>query len=430
MYIERNVNSLAIMPTNNTFENKGKDNQIIFSDLINEIKDSKEGLLDVDENVNNIEDLVKNIIDLINKNCSEDDELTCLVDTKGEQLLINILSNLPDDQLQNIIEVVSETIIESLKNDVNINQNFLKLKTQVLNVENEINFEVVEPKANDVLELIDVKLNELLEANKDNNISLGKEIQQIVLSKQPKEEFVDQIKKLVYEKVNLIKEQPENEKVLKAHNLQENIKNKFNVDSSLKLSNIIDKEESKLVFIKKSTNNSEELITLVENKNGPIETNSVVESKVVAMESQINVIDQIIDKIDVSQIKDGSIIELKLKPDSLGSISIKVEMSIDNVKAEITTSNLQVRNVISKQIEGLTTALSEKGMKVDSIKVSVSSSTNDALNSHYNGNQNTTRHYKNNSQYYSRNTNEQGRQEEPILAEVMAKREGRINVYV
>jgi len=454
LYVEANNNSQVIKATPSILENKPLEDQMEFKKLVNELQ---QNMLNEDTPKDDIKGIAKKILDIINKYFSDDEKLSCLTDEKGQQLLMNMLDALPEKQLldvKNLIANISSSI-ESVKVDANLD--FLNVKLSGISNNNKFQFQF-QTKDNDIsdnvndnskinimnekvdttiiegvkkLETVIMKLMDTFETDTSDKVIVNENKQpKLNLVSQPKEQLVEQIKKVIYNKIEKPLDVTDNKKVEKPNSLFEKPKLKIVKNDNIKLNKIISKEKIKPEFSKKSTNNSEELFTLVENKSAPINTKSIAQSKTLSLDGQIKVIDQIIEKVDIAQIKNGSVIDIKLKPDFLGSLSIKVEMGVDKISAEIVTNSTQVKEIITKQMGVLTSTLNDKGIKIDTIKVSVSSDANDVLYGHFNEQQNTNRQYKQNRNHYYENTNVVIAKEQTTNLEVVTRRGSMINVYI
>lgn len=102
-----------------------------------------------------------------------------------------------------------------------------------------------------------------------------------------------------------------------------------------------------------------------------------------------DVISQIVDgarfNIDLTADKYGA--DIKLKPESLGNISLNIEIDKGIMMAKIEVQNYQVKQVIESNLMQLRDALQNQGINVQSISVTVDTGTNDQLAQSNGGNQ-------------------------------------------
>lgn len=88
---------------------------------------------------------------------------------------------------------------------------------------------------------------------------------------------------------------------------------------------------------------------------------------------QQNIMDQITNspKMVIKQTEQGAMMTLKLNPDVLGNVEIKMEIIKGVLQAEISVENMIVKGAIDANLSDLKNALSDKGYQVESLNVSV-----------------------------------------------------------
>lgn len=93
-----------------------------------------------------------------------------------------------------------------------------------------------------------------------------------------------------------------------------------------------------------------------------------------------NVMTTIIDKISTAFGKDTTQMEVQLKPEHLGGLSISLSMGESGLVAKMVTSEQSVRNMIHGEISMLQEVLREKGIPVVHMEVSYGQTTNTSAN--------------------------------------------------
>lgn len=82
--------------------------------------------------------------------------------------------------------------------------------------------------------------------------------------------------------------------------------------------------------------------------------------------------DEMVERITNSEQNGMRTMEIQLKPDHLGKVSIQLQLGENGLQAKITADDPSVRSAISGQITQLVEALSEKGIKVAGFEVAYS----------------------------------------------------------
>lgn len=115
------------------------------------------------------------------------------------------------------------------------------------------------------------------------------------------------------------------------------------------------------------------------NFNAKLESSSVAFGKVELTNQatknsvQQNIMDQLINspKMQFKQTEQGTMMTMKLNPEVLGNVEIKMEIIKGVLQAEIKVENMIVKGAIESSLIDLKNALSEKGYQVESLNVSV-----------------------------------------------------------
>ena len=87
----------------------------------------------------------------------------------------------------------------------------------------------------------------------------------------------------------------------------------------------------------------------------------------------MDIIRQIVEKIQVSVSEGTASMEMQLNPEHLGKIYLQISAKEGAVNAQITAANEAVRDALQMQIADLKESLNQAGVKVDAIEVTVAS---------------------------------------------------------
>lgn len=134
-------------------------------------------------------------------------------------------------------------------------------------------------------------------------------------------------------------------------------------------------EQSDTNIEKKSDTN---IVTVTDNQNLELEEVKQVEIQKTSPVSSKNVMEQIVDgtKTTLKVNGDTSEMTLKLKPDHLGELSLKVKVHNGVITAEFNVESHTVKQILESNMNLLKDVLAEKGMSIDSLEVSVGSDGN------------------------------------------------------
>ena len=84
-------------------------------------------------------------------------------------------------------------------------------------------------------------------------------------------------------------------------------------------------------------------------------------------------IDQIASKSKLTINKNNTVMEIKLEPESLGKLTLKVVLESGLLTAKFETENEKIKEILEKNIEELKSNLNAQGLNVQSLSVSVDS---------------------------------------------------------
>lgn len=85
------------------------------------------------------------------------------------------------------------------------------------------------------------------------------------------------------------------------------------------------------------------------------------------------ILDQIVSKSKLSIDKDKSVMEIKLEPESLGKLTLKIAVERGIVTAKFTAENDKIKDIIENNMDELKNNLLAQGLNVQSLSVSVDS---------------------------------------------------------
>ena len=82
-----------------------------------------------------------------------------------------------------------------------------------------------------------------------------------------------------------------------------------------------------------------------------------------------NLFEKLVESIEISKSEGTNRLELQLKPEHLGKVTVSLTLVAGELQARIQAEDAGVRNAINSQASALVEALSEKGVKVSAIEV-------------------------------------------------------------
>ncbi len=88
-------------------------------------------------------------------------------------------------------------------------------------------------------------------------------------------------------------------------------------------------------------------------------------------DSKIDILNQVTNKINSSNISANQKVSVVLRPENLGKLQIEIVNTKDGIVANLTTANYQVKEALDKNIESLRQSLSSQGVNVNSLNIKV-----------------------------------------------------------
>jgi len=83
-------------------------------------------------------------------------------------------------------------------------------------------------------------------------------------------------------------------------------------------------------------------------------------------------LDQIQEAIQHASTSGRSALRLRLKPEGMGTLDIRLSLSPDGLVVQINADREPVRNLLASHLDGLQTALREHGVRVDQVLINSS----------------------------------------------------------
>lgn len=153
----------------------------------------------------------------------------------------------------------------------------------------------------------------------------------------------------------------------------------YSKDSKSILDGQVKKQVSKEIFdikVKAHNDINTEFITTSDIKFAAVDNSKVIQKNMESMESTriINkeeLFSQIIEKSIINKNEDFSEIRIQLKPDSLGKLTIRLIMEKGEMTAKFVAENKMVKETIESNFSELRDALSQKGLNIQNLSVSV-----------------------------------------------------------
>lgn len=142
---------------------------------------------------------------------------------------------------------------------------------------------------------------------------------------------------------------------------------------------VLNGKEKLDVQVQTSTDNKNATGVVNTDFNAKLESSSIAFSKA-EMANQANkvpvqqsIMDQLINspRMQIKQTEQGTMMTMKLNPEVLGDVEIKMEIIKGVLQAEIKVENMIVKGAIEANLSDLKNALSDKGYQVESLNVSV-----------------------------------------------------------
>lgn len=82
-----------------------------------------------------------------------------------------------------------------------------------------------------------------------------------------------------------------------------------------------------------------------------------------------NLFDAMVDKIQMSTQSDVTEMQIQLKPEFLGKVSIQLSLGADGLQVRIKAEDMNVKSLIASQLSVLSETLSDKGIKINQLEV-------------------------------------------------------------
>lgn len=342
----------------------GKDLKLVKTDEKKEISKAKptkdEDILDVASNEDKFEKL---------ENINEE----------MQKLIVNLLAFLSNDKTENIEEIEEKC-----------SQLLLELENYVLELENKYKNNVDIELNNEDVELLQTVFDNLDELNDlliDHKNDFSKEINKELVSKIEKQviEFEQKLEPVTNK---IMTRETKNELILNVDNLeyQEELDNKntefhdqdtiaetndiqvINVDGKTELS------KEKLEEHKFDMEESFEEPQIINTKSEQIFDGKIdkIQSKEVEIPKE-QVLKQIIDKGKAIITNDKSEVRIKLKPEILGELVLKIELEKGVVVAKALVDNYRVKELLETNMYQLKEGLEEQGVEIKTFEVQVGS---------------------------------------------------------
>jgi len=314
------------------------------------------------------------------KSDSDDKDLTDIYET-ALNLLTNILENIKNNESTNenspLIPKDIKSLIETLNNqDIKFNNVSLELLNNLKSlfdslktsskIDATINITLIKYELEKILKNLKEKLLQL-----DSNI-IQKDLTQTSNNKEDflkssigniselsknneKEDKIDQ--RIIIDKANI----PNNEKQTKndsSFTLILNEKNKHQNNSNSTISanvEILDVNNPQVNSVLRHTNT--------------LEINRIITETTTKLHN--NIFNQIIESAKITLNEEVSEMAIKLKPDNLGNVSLKLVIERGMVLAKFDVENQIVKQALESNLEDLRSSLAEKGFQIKEFNVSV-----------------------------------------------------------
>jgi flagellar hook-length control protein FliK len=115
---------------------------------------------------------------------------------------------------------------------------------------------------------------------------------------------------------------------------------------------------------------------------------------------QLDILDQVTEKLEVSLFDNKSEMVIKLKPNDLGNVTVKISIENGVMNAKFLADSIKVKETLESSLNNLKESLKEQGLNVQDLNVSVDSgrSQNQTFE------QSNLRYFNNKEEYKSDNT--------------------------
>ncbi len=285
-------------------------------------------------------------------------------------------------------EAVSEHMTEAMDNTVqtilhdNSIMTDMEIEEKTLLQEAEIITAEI-PAVSAVIPKTNIDLQNTQNAQNTQNVEAGEQIdpQQILNSMEEADEngksisvknviqTTKEISEVDQDKIKIIAEQGQNDKPT-AKNDQNDVKKLMDFETNrMKASKLSDIDETSKQETGSDLQDMTDKTSLTELKLRNTEGN--FQNKFPNSISTKDVIEQIVEKVELIQGKKVSEIEIELKPEFLGKMTVKLVMEEGGLTAKFVTDNLQTKQLLENNLNSLRLTLEDHGIKVEKTEVNV-----------------------------------------------------------
>jgi flagellar hook-length control protein FliK len=145
------------------------------------------------------------------------------------------------------------------------------------------------------------------------------------------------------------------------------------VDTQEKVKVEVDVSSEHKEFQQKEEKDTPLFEQLVDNiSNAKVVQNENVQERVEVTQQMREIVEQVIETIKVTVTADTSEMSIQLNPENLGKVNLSVVAKEGHITAQFVTENEMAKHALEAQIQQLKETLTEQGLKVDKVEVSVS----------------------------------------------------------
>ncbi|WP_069649608.1 flagellar hook-length control protein FliK [Caloranaerobacter ferrireducens] len=388
--------NLKEKPKNSYFEN-------VLSDKLNnnEIKEVKDRQVISIRNYSKNKEQKKEKVNLQRKatNCEEIQKSKVISDDEKENIELvdeRINMNLMLESIEEIIADISRILSNQESSKLNNDFKSLLIQLESIKEQNVLNLKLeknIIRLTNQVITLIQTyEENKEIKMNQELSKFLSKlnYLVDDLLSKNEQSENFKFIKGVIskgnnIKKLNAYKKNSEN-KESREIRLVGNIKNEHyklltkNVDlieDEIKENNLLGSKNERILTVNNQTNNLIEKFNVVkENILNNYESNLTNEKTLLQNIDKNMLMKQIIEKLSLNNEKTNPEIRIKLKPEVLGNLFLKITTKENLVLARIIVENYQVKQVIEANLDVLKDNLKEQGLEIYEFSIDVGQSAN------------------------------------------------------
>lgn len=359
--------------SNDSNQYKTNDNKAVNNSKINS-KDDKYSTFDLDFDEKNDDTEINSFNDLIIFNIS------------------NIL-NIPEENIKTSLEELDISIL-----DLNDKENISNFLQKVFNLNENVellSIPNISEKLNSISELIlssnEIVSNNYLQEENNNILDINKSINNVInLQNTNKPEFYklnDKIEENInnyddnddisilnnIDDINLKVDKKDNQKDSSLDHNSKSFNQKYSENNNVLINNPDLMKNSKVNFIEQLYNESNSQIQIENNSissNINKSINNLKENIIRNIDNQ-DIIDQILEKTKINIKGEMSEIKIKVKPEDLGDITLKVATQNGIVTAKFIAENQKIKEIIESNLNILKDSLSEQGLNISQLSVSV-----------------------------------------------------------